>query len=111
MLYEEVGYFPKATWLNNETHFVFEEGIVSWDSNTWRMMRRDGSMVEEPLTLNSVRYAPVYANMLKAIRGQDYGPKAWEYAVDAIIAQAAYASSQEQCEIDLTSKDWSIGCI
>ena len=110
MFYEEIGYFPKPSWLNDGTHFIFENGIVSWDNATWRMMRQDGKIVEETLIPNSVAYAPVYANMLRAIRGQDYGPKAWEYAVDTIITQAAYASSNKGCQIDLASEEWNIGC-
>ena len=108
MLYEEVGYHPRPQWLNVGTHFVFEAGIVAWDDDAWRMMKRSGEEVTEPLPPNTVPYAPIYANMLRAIRGDEYAPQAWECAVDAVIVQAAYASSREGREIDLTTPEWSI---
>lgn len=108
MLYEEVGYFPRPEWLNVGTHFIFEEGIVMWDDRTWRTMTRGGKQVEEALPPVEGHYGRVYANMLRAVRGEDYGPKAWEYAVDTAIAQAAYASSREGREIDLTDPAWAI---
>lgn len=103
MLYEEVGYYPKPEWLNVGIHFVFEEGIVMWDEEGWRMITRKGKEVEESLPARGPHYAPIYANMLRAIRGEEYAPKAWEYAVDTAIAQAAYTSSREGREIHLDS--------
>ena len=109
MLYEEVGYYPKPEWLNVGTHFVFEEGIVTWDDRTWRLMRRDGRQIGEALPAAGAPYAPVYANMLRAIRGEEYGPKARECALDVAVAQAAYVSARDKREIYLTSGEWIDG--
>ena len=108
MLYEEIGYYPRPEWLNAGTHFVFEEGIVTWDEKSWRIMTRSGRELCETLP-PAERYAPVYRNMLGAIRGEECGPKASGYAVDVAIAQAAYASSRDGCAIDLMSPPWAIG--
>jgi len=108
MLYEEVGYYPRPKWLRIGIHFVFEEGIVGWDGGTWRIMTRQGKEIEEPLDAQPVPYAPIYANMLRAIRGEDYTPKAWELAVDTAVVHAAYASSRQAREIDLRSPQWII---
>jgi predicted dehydrogenase len=108
MLYEEVGYFPRPGWLNTGTHFIFENGIVSWDEKTWRMQPRSGPSREEPLGPTGAPYEPIYANMLKALRGEDYGPRAEEYAMDTAIAQAAYASSRERRRVSLDEPEWRI---
>jgi len=108
MLYEEVGYYPKPEWLNVGTHFIFEQGAVMWDDRVWRMITRTGKEVKEVLPQPVPGYSIVYANMVRAIHGKEYGPKAWEYAVDTAIAQAAYASSRESREIDLASPEWSV---
>ena len=101
MLYEEIGYYPRPEWLNVGTHFVFEKGIVMWDSNTWRMITRTDQHFEEKLHKQQYPYAPIYKNMLRAIHGETYGPSASEYAVDVAIAQGAYRSSLENREIDV----------
>lgn len=108
MLYEEVGYYPRPAWLNVGTHFIFEGGIVGWDEKAWRVVKRNGEQVEEALPTAGEGYGPVYANLLKALRGEDYGPRAWEYGVDTAIAHAAYASAREGREIDLTRPPWAI---
>lgn len=107
MLYEEIGYYPKPAWLNAGWNFVFEEGVVSWDEKTWRLIDRQGKIEEEPLP-PSPAYAPIYGNMLKALLGKDYWPHAREYAADTAIAQATLASSRSGREIDLSSPDWAI---
>jgi predicted dehydrogenase len=107
MLFEEVGYYPRPEWINAGHHFVFAEGIVAWTEQVWRLMTRQGKLVEEPLP-PATGYAGVYANLLKAIRGEPYWPAAREYAADTAIAQAAYASAQAQKEIDLTGPDWAM---
>jgi len=108
MLYEEVGYYPKPEWLNVGTHFVFEEGVVGWDDKSWRIMTRCRGQIEEELPVSADGYVQSYANMLRAMRGEDYSPKTWEYAVDTSIAQGLYAGAREGREIDLTSPEWSI---
>jgi hypothetical protein len=108
MLYEEVGYYPRPAWLNVGTHFIVEEGIVGWDEKAWRVVKRNGEQVEEALPPAGEGYGPVYANLLKALRGEDYGPRAWEYGVDTGIAHAAYASARGGREIDLTRPPWAI---
>jgi len=108
MIYEEIGYYPKPAWINAGTHLVFEEGIVAWDQTTWRMMTRQGQEYQELLPPAANLYAPCYANLLRAIRGESYGPKAWEYAVDTAIAQAVYSSARDGMEIDLNEPDWMI---
>jgi len=105
--YEEVGYFPKPEWLNTGTHYIFAEGIVTWDDRCWRMMSRSGAEYEEDLPVNP-GYRPIYENLLKAMEGREYAPKAQEYAVDTAIAHAAYASARKSKEIDLRSPEWNI---
>jgi len=107
MLYEEVGYYPKPDWLNTGCHFVFEEGIVGWDNDTWRVMTRPGKTIEDPLP-PAPGYAPIYANMLRTIRGDATGPTARELAVDTAIAQAAYAAARSGSEVDLADSAWKI---
>ena len=108
MLYEEVGYYQKPAWLNVGTHLVFEEGIVMWDDDTWRMMPRNGEEVQEPLPDSVPPYQEIYENMLSAIRGEPYWPPAWECAADVAVAQAAYASQREGREILLSEPEWTI---
>ena len=108
MLYEEIGYFPAPEWMNTGTHFAFEQGIVAWDENTWRIVTRDGKEVEHALPDQESGYATVYRNMLRAMQGQPYAPQTWEFAVDAMIAQAAYASARTGETIDLKSDPWRI---
>ena len=108
MLYEEVGYYPRPDWLAVMTHMVFEAGVVTWDADTWRIVRRDGTASDEPLPPQEPAYGPVYANMLRALSDRDYGPKAWQYAQDVAIVQAAYASAREGGQIDLAGPDWAI---
>lgn len=108
MLYEEIGYYPKTPWLNGGTHLIFENGIVMWDKTTWRMMTRDEIEIEEKLSTLEVANAPIYANMLRAIRGEDYAPKARELALDTAVAHAAYASSQMGRTISLDEPEWRI---
>ena len=76
-----------------------------WSPLRFDVMTRSGEHGES--LPPAERYAPVYRNMLRAIRGEDFGPKASEYAVDVAIAQAAYASSRDGQAIDLTSPAWT----
>lgn len=108
MLYEEVGYFPRPTWLNTGTHYIFEQGIVSWDEKAWRMAGRGGELYEEPLPAAGAAYAPIYANLLAALRGDPVRPAAWEYAEDTAVAHAAYASAREERTVSLEEPDWRI---
>jgi glucose-fructose oxidoreductase len=107
MLYEEVGYYPRPEWLNAGVHFVFAEGIVSWDEQHWRMMRRDGQEIVEGLPA-APGYLPIYENVLRAVRGEEYGPSARGYAEDVAIVHAAYASAQAGHEVDLRTPEWSL---
>jgi predicted dehydrogenase len=107
MLYEEVGYYPRPEWLNAGVHFVFAEGVVSWEERHWRMMRRDGQEVVEDLPA-APGYRPIYENMLRAVRGESLGPTARGYAEDTVIAHAAYASAQTGREIDLRTPSWNL---
>jgi len=107
MHYEEVGYFLKASWLQTNNHYIFENGMVTFDENIWRMATPDRSTIEE--TLPPRQEDGVYADLLRGIQGEKIrGPQAWEYAVDTSIAQAAYASSKSGHEIDLTSPEWRV---
>lgn len=108
MHYEEVGYFPKPKWMNSLTHFIFEEGIVSWDNNYWRIADVNGNEWMEELPQVENLYTGIYYNMLKAIKGYDYYPVASDYASDVAIVQAAYASSAQKKEIFLNSPQWTI---
>lgn len=107
MLYEEIGYFPRADWLNYGVHFAFEGGIVAWTDSVWRMLKRDGSVVEEKLPPPE-GYALIYARLLQAIRGERPVHQAWEFAEDVAISQACYASSQLGREIHLSDPEWAV---
>lgn len=108
MLYEEVGYYPKPEWLNTGTHFIFEEGIVMWDSRYWRMIDKHGEEWKEELQYVENSYIDIYYNMLKALKGEEYHSTAYEYAQDVAIAQAAYASESQGKEICLNEQEWTI---
>ena len=108
MLYEEIGYYERPDWLDTGRHFVFERGMVAWDQTTWRMMRRDGSQVAEPLPPVNQAYAPVYADVLSAIRGHDIRVSAAGNALDVAVAQAAYSSARTGHEVDLTAPEWRV---
>ena len=108
MLYEEVGYYPKPGWMNSITHFIYEEGIVNWDNRYWRMIDKNGVEWEEALPYEENPYIGIYYNMLDALRGEEYYPTAYEYAMDIAIVQAAYASSAQGKEIYLNSPQWTI---
>ena len=84
--------------------------MVAFDDNIWRMATRDRNTIEEALSPGQENgYNGVYADLLRGIQGEEIrGPQAWEYAVDTSIAQAAYASSENGHEIDLTSPAWRI---
>ena len=108
MLYEEVGYFPRPEWLNTGTHYVFEQGIVSWDAEAWRIMHRDGREHVEELPPHP-QYRAIYERLQEAITRGNATHETTEGARDVAIAQAAYASSQRGCEIDLGAEQWRIG--
>jgi predicted dehydrogenase len=107
MSYAEVGYFPPAEWMGLGNYFVFERGVVAWNSETWRLLDKSGQVTEEPLE-PSRNYVPVYDNLMRALAGEPYGPTAAEIAEDVAIACAAYQSAEERREIDLTEEPWRI---
>ncbi len=108
MLYEEVGYFDRPSFAAGGIRFVFEAGIVAWDAQTWRLMGRDGHEVTCPLPTADETYTPVYDNLCRAMDGREIAPATWEFAVDATITQAAYASARTGEMIDLTSEAWRV---
>ncbi len=108
MIYEEVGYFERPTWLNAGRHFIFEHGMVSWDDKTWRLMGRDGKEVTHLLPRAERTYVSVYRNLLLVIEGKPHMPRTQELAEDAAIAQAAYESGRTGTTVDLTSGSWQI---
>jgi len=109
MYYEKIGYYPPTTCYNGGKHFVFEEGIVTWDTTHWRMMTRQGKEIEEKLPEPAHAFTPIYANLLRALRGEPYAPRAREYAQDIAIVQAAYLSARQGREVSLVTPDWDIG--
>lgn len=72
------------------------------------MISRDGKEHTEKLPPQRSGYVYVYENMLKAIRGEDYSPKAIELARDVAVAQAAYVSSRERRLVRLDEPEWII---
>ena len=107
VLYEEVGYYPRPEWLNAGTHYVFEEGIVSWDTERWRMADRQGAVHEEDLP-PATGYLPIYQGLVEAIRRGESHTQARDYTVDTAIAHAAYASARKLAEVDLRAPEWRI---
>ena len=109
MHYEEIGYFPKPDWWQGGSHFVFEEGMVAFDNRTWRLVTRDGKEYTEQIAHPASAYAPVYADLLRALAGEPpEGLTALDCARDTAIVHAAYASSAEGREIDLGCDDWRV---
>jgi len=100
MHYAEIGYYPTPEWHQGGTPFVFEEGMVSWSGKTWQMITRQGKEFEHSLPDVDL-FTSVYDNVRRAIRGEEYGPKAAEYAQDIAIVRAAYESGRSGHEIQL----------
>ncbi len=102
--YEQVGYFQRPSRLQDLHHFVFEEGIASWNSTSWELVRGDGKPLEEqPLVSVGVPYAPVYNGLIERIEGHSAGPGARDSASDIAIAHAIYQSAASNSRIDLRS--------
>jgi phthalate 4,5-cis-dihydrodiol dehydrogenase len=110
MHYEEIGYIPRPDWWMGGNHYVFEYGLVQFDSETLRLASASGDLVEEKLkTLDKPGYEGVYVDLVRGIRGEHLlGTDVRGYAVDTSIAQAAYASARTGEEIDLGSDEWRV---
>jgi len=109
MHYEELGYVPRPAWWHLDAHYVFEEGMVTFDDKRWRLVTRDGAEHEEPLARGGNPYEPVYRDLLRLLRGETpLGPAAWESAVDVAIVQGAYASACTERDVDLNAPEWQI---
>ena len=109
MHYEELGYVVRPSWWPLTTHYLFEEGMVTFDAARWRLVTRAGGEHEEPLAMPDNPYTPVYRDLLRRLDGEAArGPEAWESAADVAVVQGAYASAEEEREIDLTAPGWCI---
>ena len=109
MHYEELGYLARPSWWPLSTHYLFEEGMVTFDAARWRLVTRAGTEHEEPLSASADPYTPVYRDLLRRLDGEaPLGPEAWESAADVAAVQGAYASAEAEREIDLTTPDWRI---
>ena len=109
MHYEELGYVPRPAWWHLDAHYVFEEGMVSFDDERWRLVTRRGAEHEEPLAGAGNPYEPVYRDLLRRLQGETpLGPAAWESAVDVAVVQGAYASARTEREVDLNAPEWQI---
>ena len=109
MHYEELGYVARPAWWPLTTHYLFEEGMVTFDADRWGMVTRAGAEHEEPLEAPTNPYTPVYRDLLRRLDGEAaLGPEAWESAADVAVVQGAYASAKAGRETDLTAPDWRI---
>ena len=109
MHYEELGYVARPSWWPLTTHYLFEEGMVTFDTARWRLVTRDGADHEAPLDVPANPYAPVYRDLLRRLDGEAArGPEAWESAADVAVVQGAYASAEAGREIDLAAPRWRI---
>ena len=109
MHYEELGYAPRPAWWPLDAHYVFEEGMVTFDDERWRLVTRDGAEHEETLAGGGNPYEPVYRDLLRRVQGEvPLGPAGWESAADVAVVHGAYASAGAGREIDLTAPEWHI---
>ena len=109
MHYEELGYLAPPSWWPLTTHYLFAEGMVTFDAARWRLVTRAGSEHEEPLQAPDNPYTPVYRDLLRRLDGEAArGPAAWESAADVAVVQGAYASAAAGRETDLTAPPWRI---
>ena len=109
MHYEELGYVPRPAWWPLDAHYVFEEGMVTFDAERWRLVTREGAEHEEALASAGSPYKPVYRDLLRRLQGETpLGPSGWESAADVAVVQGAYASARARREIDLTAPEWQI---
>ena len=109
MHYEELGYATRPAWWPLTTHYVFEEGMVTFDAGRWRLVTRGGAEHEEALAASDNPYTPVYRDLLRRLDGEvPTGPTAWESAADVAVVQGAYASATAGRETDLTTPSWRI---
>ncbi len=98
--YQYLGYYPSVQGIG-ESYMAFEEGLVTWDQTTWRIMSRAGTEHTEALPPPQDGFIPVYENVGRAVRGEPYAPPPETYAEDIAIVEAAYASAREGREIAL----------
>ena len=109
MHYEELGYITRPSWWPLSTHYLFEEGMVTFDAARWRLVTRASAEQEESLDTADNPYAPVYRDLLRRLDGEAaLGPEAWESAADVAVVQGAYASAAAGRETDLTAPSWRI---
>ena len=109
MHYEELGYVPRPAWWHLDAHYVFEEGMVTFDAERWRLVTRDGAEHEEALVAAGNPYEPVYRDLLRRLQGDTpLGPTGRESAADVTVVQGAYASARTAREVDLTAPAWQI---
>ena len=109
MHYEELGYVPRPAWWRLDAHYVFEEGMVMFDDERWRLVTRDGAEHEEVLAGTETPYGPVYRDLLRRLQGETpLGPSGWESAADVAVVQGAYASASAGRDVDLTAPEWYI---
>ena len=109
MHYEELGYLAPPSWWPLTTHYLFAEGMVTFDAARWRLVTRAGSEHQEPLQAPDNPYTPVYRDLLRRLDGEAArGPAAWESAADVALVQGAYASAAAGRETDLTALPWRI---
>ena len=109
MHYEELGYLPRPSWWPLTNHYLFEEGMVTFDAARWRLATRAGAEHEESLQATGNPYTPVYRDLLRRLDGEPaLGPDTWESAADVAVVQGAYASAAAGQETDLTAPPWRI---
>ena len=104
-----VGLPGTSSWWPLTTHYLFAEGMVTFDDARWRLVTRAGSEHQEPLQAPDNPYTPVYRDLLRRLDGEAaHGPAAWESAADVAVVQGAYASAAAGRETDLTAPPWRI---
>ena len=109
MHYEELGYVPRPAWWHLDAHYVFEEGMVTFDDERWRLITRAGAEHQEPLPGAGNAYEPVYRDLLRRLQGETpLGPAGRESASDVALVQGAYASARAGREVDLAAPAWRI---
>ena len=109
MHYEELGYVARPDWWPLTTHYLFEEGMVTFDAARWRLATRAGREHEALLDASANPYTAVYRDLLRRLDGAAaLGPEAWESTADVAVVQGAYASARAGRETDLAAPAWRI---
>ncbi len=95
MQYQEIGHLPTPTWLNTGTYYLFENGMVGWDTDRWYFnpTKDQGQAISQPLPPEQ-GYQPIYENLYRCLIGETCLESQTGPAQDVAIVAAAYHSAK-----------------